>query len=392
MRTSAALIAGILLVTSGPGRAEVRLLGAARIPGDATDKSELTDTLPDGTPHNRLGSHGSAIAYTGEGDEYLLLADRGPSNGTVPYRCRMHRYEIRVPPGASPVVDPSIVATTLLTDERDRPLLGLASAFDARFDPEGIRVGPGGSVFISDEYGPYIYEFDARGKRRRSLPVPPKFAIARPDADPAQELKNNTSGRVPNRGLEGLALTPDGSRLFAAMQSPLIQDGGRDGLYLRFLEIDVETGSTRELVYPLESKKYGVSEILAVNGHEFLVVERDGKGGAEAKFKKVFAIDIRGASDVGGVERLPKNGLPPGITPVRKREFLDLLDPRHGLAGPEFPAKIEGLAFGPDLPDGRRLLLVTSDNDFVAARPTWVYAFGVDAAEVPGFERPRPWR
>ena len=41
------------------------------------------------------------------------------------------------------------------------------------------------------------------------------------------------------------------------------------------------------------------------------------------------------------------------------------------------PEKIEGLAFGPDLEDGRRLLLVTSDNDFVSQNPSYIYAFAV---------------
>lgn len=32
-----------------------------------------------------------------------------------------------------------------------------------RFDPEGIRVGPNGTFFVSDEYGPYLFEFDRQG-------------------------------------------------------------------------------------------------------------------------------------------------------------------------------------------------------------------------------------
>jgi len=41
---------------------------------------------------------------------------------------------------------------------------------DARLDPESIRVSNDGErVYISDEYGPSVYEFDRRtGKRTRS--------------------------------------------------------------------------------------------------------------------------------------------------------------------------------------------------------------------------------
>jgi hypothetical protein len=66
--------------------------------------------------------------------------------------------------------------------------------------------------------------------------------------------------------------------------------------------------------------------------------------------------------------------------------FLDLLDPAFGLAGSSFPAKIEGLAFGPDLADGRHVLLVSSDNDFSAATPTYLFAFAIPTGSLPGFQ------
>ena len=44
---------------------------------------------------------------------------------------------------------------------------------DARLDSEGIRVSNDGlSVFISDEYGPYVYQFDRlTGLRLRFVPA-----------------------------------------------------------------------------------------------------------------------------------------------------------------------------------------------------------------------------
>ena len=197
--------------------------------------------------------------------------------------------------------------------------------------------------------------------------------------------------RLPNRGMEGLAISPDGTKLYGAMQSPLIQDGAlndkaeRVGLNCRILEIDTTTGKTREFVYRLDDGANGVSEILAVSDREFLVLERDGKGGADAACKKLFHIDLAGATDVTAVAALPAGALPAAVTPVKKKPFLDLLAPKHKIAGADLPEKFEGLAFGPDLPDGRRLLLVTADNDFVAEKPFRVYAFAVDAADLPNF-------
>jgi hypothetical protein len=383
----------LLAALALPARAsaEITFLGSASLPGDATDKSGLTDTLPDGTPHNRLGSLGSGIAYTGRGDRYVLIADRGPHDGAVPYRCRFHVADVVVRPGKTPAVQFTLVSTTLLTTETGKPLVGVASAIakspadSLRFDPEGVRVGPSGTLFISDEYGPHVWEFGRDGKRLRRLQVPDKFTVTRPRTDARDELAANKSGRVPNRGLEGLAITPDGGKLYAILQSPLIQDWGFAGRNVRLLELPREGGTTRELVYPLDSTQHGINEILAVNDHEFLVLERDSLPGDKTKFKKLTQIDVRGATDVSGVAALPKAGLPQTIKPVTKKPFLDLLDPKFGLTGPKLPAKVEGLAFGPDLPDGRHLLLVTTDNDFKKDEPTLIYAFAVDPKDLPGY-------
>ena len=117
-----------------------------------------------------------------------------------------------------------------------------------------------------------------------------------------------------------------------------------------------------------------------------MVLERDGKAGAAAVVKKIFKIDIGSATDIRGVKTLPQTGIPAGVMPVTKSLFLNLLDPAHGLAGANFPEKIEGLAFGPDLADGRHRLLVATDNDFEATQPTRIFAFAIDGFELPGFQ------
>lgn len=395
-----ALALGLLLAGCGSvARADVTLIGVGTIPGDASDLSGLTGKTSDGTPHNRLGGLGSAIAYTGTGNEYLLASDRGPKDGATDFVCRWHKMEIRVAPGAKAPVALKLTATTLLINEGGKRLVGSLGAFEhkapeknLRLDPEGVRVGRDGTVYLSDEYGPGVYAFDAKGVRVASLPVPDRFLAPKPGKTPADELPPHaTSGRQPNRGMEGLAISPNGERLFGVMQSPLIQDGGLDaknervGVNCRILELDLATKKTREFVYPLDGPGYGVNEIVAVSDTEFLVLERDGKGGTDAEFKRLYLIDLATATDASGVTALPAKNLPAAVKPVKKKLFLDLLAKKHGITGPQCPEKFEGLAFGPDLPDGRRLLLVTADNDFIADKPFRVYAFAIDRAELPGF-------
>jgi hypothetical protein len=366
-------------------RAEVTLVGQGAIPGDRTDLSGLKDKLSDGTPHNRLGSMGSSIAYTGKGNTFILVADRGPKDGTTAYRCRFQTMQIVL---KGKTLEAMLEATTMLTDEKGQSFVGFQGALGKegvaplRLDPEGVRVSPQGTLYISDEYGPFLYEFDMKGRRLASLPIPARFQVPNPQADPKEELAMNKTGRVPNRGMEGLAITPDGSKLVGIMQSPLIQDGGRKGTNVRILEIDIARRKTREFVYVLDSFHTGISEIVAIKDHEFLVLERDG---SKSAFRKIFKIDLAKATDVSGIDTLPLKSVPNGVTPVTKAIFLDFLDPRFGLAGPDMPVKIEGLAFGPDRADGRHFLLVTSDNDFEPKAPTRLFGFAVDRDDLPGY-------
>jgi hypothetical protein len=374
-----------------------QLIGKGSVPASAQDGLDVRPiTLPDGTPHNQIGGFGSAIAYTGVGNLYLTQPDRGPNNGSVPFVDRYYQVELTV---ANGIVTTLFRGGATLDKAPGDPFVGLDSAFDAtgspdshRLDPEGLRVSPRGTFFTSDEYGPYLYEFDASGNRLRSLAVPAKFLVKNPGIEDAELPPTNTSGRLDNRGMEGLAITPDGSKLYGIMQSPLIQDAAlnssnkRVGTNNRILEVDVDTGATREFLYQMDSKDYGVNEILAVNDHQFLVLERDGDGGTAATFKRLFFIDIAGATDISNVDSLPRTGTPAGVVPVSKTPFLDLLAPTFGLAGPAFPEKLEGIAFGPDQPDGSHLLIVTQDNDFLADQPSQIYAFSIAPAALPGFQ------
>jgi hypothetical protein len=393
-RTAALLFAAALCASSHAG---ITLIGKASIAADATDKSGLATPPGSSTPADRLGSFGSGIAYTGIGNRFIAVDDRGPGDGGVAWRCRFQTFDIEVDPSAPQPVTVNLVATTLLSTSDGQPITGNSGAYDIhdqvkglRFDPEGVRVGPKGTLFISDEYGPWIDEFTMDGRQIRRISPPAKFLVATPDGEPAKELPpSNTVGRQPNHGFEGLAITPDGAKLYAILQAPLIQEGALDtagkkaGRNCRILEVTLATGATRELVYTLESSKHGVNELLAINDHEFLVIERDSKGGPEAKDRTLYKIDIEKCKDVSA-EKLSTEPVPPGAA-VRKATFLDFCDPKFGLTGEQMPEKIEGLAWGKDLPDGRHVLIVTTDNDLKPTQPSWFWVFAVEPSDLPGF-------
>ena len=138
-------------------------------------------------------------------------------------------------------------------------------------------------------------------------------------------------------------------KLFGFVQSPLIEDGGDGGRANRIVVIDLETEQVRQYVYDNyladKAKAFNSSELLALNDHELLVLERDGKGlgdDSKAAVTRIYKIDLAGAQDVsaqsGEAALLPKA--------VSKTLFLDIFAKltAAGLTPEQIPAKIEGMA------------------------------------------------
>jgi hypothetical protein len=380
----------------------ITLVGKGVVSGAALDTSGLTGNICQASapancvPKSIFGGFGSDLTYTGHDNVFIAAPDRGPFDGLTdtPYLDRFYFLHITTDVGAAfPNIRTVLLDTRFLKDHGGENFVGAAGSFDTRLDPEGIRVSPHGTFYVSDEYGPYLFEFNREGHLIRRIEVPAKFFIANPSADPNAELLGNSAGRQGNRGMEGLAISPDGSTLFGIMQNALIQDHGlnpgttdRLGLNNRILKIDLATGETHEYVYILDAinRGQGVCEILAINDHEFLVVERDNRSNLQTPpqaptRKTIYKIDLNGATDVSGIASLPAGALPAGVTPVSKQLFINLLDADLNLAA-TIPEKIEGLAWGPDLPDGRHLLYVISDNDLNPSLATQIYAFAIEPA------------
>jgi len=447
---AAALLAGFLQPAAATELIAIGSLSGSSAGANA-DLSGLTYTLENGVAANLLGGIGSGFAYAG-GNTFLALPDRGPNavtytnssvvDKTTSYIARFQTIDMNLsaaPSGGLPfTLTPTLSGTTLLYS--NAPLVygsgvlgsgasqvnigsgtpalnatnghnyftGRSDGFapgqnslnpnNARLDPESIRVSNDGkSVFVSDEYGPAVYQFDrATGERVRTFNLPDHFAVANPNAQGAVEISGNAIGRVANKGMEGLAITPDGKTLVGFMQSPLAQDGGDGGRANRIVTIDIATGAVHEYAYDNHlnsvNKNFNSSEILAVNDHQFLVLERDGKGlgdGTNAVIKQVFEIDLTGAQEVstlsGEAALLAKA--------VTKTQFLDLKAALNafGLTDAQIPAKLEGMAFGQDVVINgvtKHTLYVANDNDFIAgtAGTNNFYVFAVADSDLSNYQ------
>jgi Esterase-like activity of phytase len=337
--------------------------------------------------------HGSAIALLpGTGREVFLLTDRGPNidgpDITIKifpdptyapriYRAQIDRSKLRIkeeiilkrsdgtPLTGLPIPGGQCGGTTEIAHRLDGTVVP-SDAFG--IDSEGMVAVADGSFWISDEYGPFLAHFDRSGRELERL-SPCNGGL--PEVYKLRRL---------NRGMEGLTITPDGAWLVGIMQSPL-QNPSADGVNnisraTRILFRNRATGATREYIYLLDiATLHGVSEIAALSGTRFLVIERDGNflfGTPPATVKRIYEIDVTGATDVsslGALGATPIGGTKTieqatadelraaGIVPVSKSLRVDLVQ----LGYPH--DKPEGLAVAPE-----GSLFVSNDDDFAIAQ------------------------
>ena len=198
MRTARILLC--LLLAASPaaaaGLAE-GLVGAARIPSNARDS--LGETL---------GGFGSGMAlvpgsWHGAGGHFsgtlAMLPDRGwNTQGTSDYRARLQYFDAELTPHDGVAAKEQIGLTLryrkslLFTDAAGAPTTGLdpttvrpagdgfpdlpvAANGHVSMDSESVAM-PGKSGFwVGEEYGPYIYHFDAQGPNAGGDPPARRF-------------------------------------------------------------------------------------------------------------------------------------------------------------------------------------------------------------------------
>jgi hypothetical protein len=418
------------------------LVGVARIPADAKDKAGET-----------LGGFGSAMAlvpgsWRKVGDLYtgsvIMLPDRGwNTEGTTDYRARLQHFDVTLVPysGAKPVgqqgLSLTLHSTELLTDADGAPTTGLdvtavrpaAKGFPdmpmapnghISIDSEGVVLPGDGTAWVSDEYGPYVYHFNAAGRMIGAIRPPDAIVPMRKSGDrltqnfsadsppvgagKVKSLGNPASGRQDNQGFEGVAISPDHRTLFTILQSAAVQDTDPAHVkstrrHVRLLAYDISgtPALIHEYVVPLpfydDGGKRAVaaqSELLAVDDHRFLLLCRDSGAGFTGKkdasaYRRVELLDISGATDIAGGKYdavggaiAPMGILDHAIVPARLSDFLDINNSsqlaRFGLhnGAPndrnDLYEKWESMALmpvgDPAAPDDY-FLFTGSDNDFI---------------------------
>ncbi len=228
-------------------------------------------------------------------------------------------------------------------------------------DAEGLvfdrRSGKGGTGWVGDEYGASVYHFDSAKQLDGQLLLPAALLPSNP-AGTRNFNGTPVSGRRDNQGIEGIAQSPDGSRLFVLLQSATVQDslsptGNQDRFNTRMLVYDITASDTpsdpvEQYVIQLPrvdstglttngttvNRTAAQSAIVALNSHQILILSRDGNGrGASGApvFKSVLLADTASASNIDGLYEadgatiLSGGALAPSITPMAYTEALNMI-------------------------------------------------------------------
>ena len=424
MRRLGQCLALALLLVASPASAEPTFVNGLVIGGDTLD-----DTRQPGANAGRFGFF-SDLYYDPIRDEWWSLSDRGPGGGVLDYSTRLNQFSLEIHPLTGRISRFRIKETIQFTDPDglltgpSNPTVGDPRALNGlnpgilngnpallgrSFDPEGLVINPrNGNFIVSDEYGPSIYEFNRHGRLRRVFETPANL-VSKVGATVNYVTDRDgglNAGRQDNRGYEGIAVTPDGKKLYAVLQDPLINEpgpnNGRNGRVVRIVVFDnkrlsptygksiaqhaylleeqavvaariIAAGGAATATDPRQGRNIGLSAIVAINQHEFLVLERDNRGigvddpaGANVVgSKRVYRIDVRDATDVSALT-LPADGnlAAAGIKPVAKSGVIIDLAANTVLPNGKIAEKWEGLTIGPRLKNGGYLILAGNDNDY----------------------------
>lgn len=203
---------------------------------------------------------------------------------------------------------------------------------------------------------------------------------------PEQLLMHATeNGPRRNGVLEGLTFSKNYQNLFVSLEEPLYDDGERattkDSGIIRIFNFDANTKkNVAQYAYKIDPvahpsfpenafKVNGISDILSLNDQQFIILERSFSTGNLSCTIKVYLADISRADNVLNVPSLKNKK---DITFVSKKLLLNM--DTLGI----YIDNIEGVTFGPTLPDGHKTLIFVADNNFNPLEKTQFLLFRIN--------------
>ena len=254
-------------------------------------------------------------------------------------------------------------------------------------DPEAMRYNPTNGKLVWSSEGerslrakdtvlvnPFINCISITGKYFNSYQLPSNLVMHVTEKGPRQ-----------NGVLEGMSFADDYKTLFVSVEEPLYEDGPRADLtdnnaYIRILKFDAASrNNIAQYAYKLSPVAYpanpatgfklnGVPDILSIGNNKLLVMERSFSTGRLSCTIKIFIAGLDGATDISTMALKGASN----FTPVTKKLLFNMDD--LGI----YIDNIEGMTFGPPLPNGHKTLLFIADNNFAIAEKAQLLLFEVE--------------
>jgi hypothetical protein len=194
------------------------------------------------------------------------------------------------------------------------------------------------------------------------------------------------NGPRQNSVFEGLSFSTDYKFLFVSVEEPIYEDGPRAGgndstAWIRIIKFDTEQRKQiAQYAYKIEPVAYpsipdgsfkinGVSAIVSAGENKLFVVERSFSTGRLSSTIRIFLADLNEATDVVDTNSLLSQ---PAVKPVSKKLVLNMDDLGR------YIDNVEGVTWGPTLPNGHKSLLFLSDNNFSPLEKTQFLLFEVN--------------
>lgn len=253
-------------------------------------------------------------------------------------------------------------------------------------DPEAIRYNPNTGHLIWSSEGERIVNM------QDTVLNDPAIIMIQPDGKYVDRfiipdnLKMQSTENGPRRNgvFEGISYNENFKTLYVNVEEPLYEDGPKADVadhntFIRILKFNVANKKcTAQYAYKLEPVAYeakpetafkvnGVSEILYIGNNKLLVMERSFSTGRIPCTIKLFIADFEDATDISLLSLKDK----PYFKAVKKTLLLNM--DSLGI----YTDNIEGVTFGPLLPNGHKTLIFIADNNFSALEKAQVLLFEV---------------
>jgi hypothetical protein len=248
-------------------------------------------------------------------------------------------------------------------------------------DGEAIRFDPLGSDLVWSTEGD-LEHGDPPAIRRIRADGTPVARYVMPEALTFHE--GGKTGARKNATTEGATWSVDGRSLWVSMEWPAIQDGPipsvTEGGLTRLSRLDRSGKLIAQYAYrvdpvqaasPVGVGDNGISEILTLDDHRLLVLERSGVKDADGRYSdhvRLYLADVVKAQDVSKIDSL--RTMP--VRPVDKRLLLnfDSLGIRID--------NLEAMTWGPRQSDGAWTLVLASDDNFDAKQINQILVLRVE--------------